>query len=219
MSTSRTIKKLIFAGDGAVGKTTTIAILAQYFKTRFESTFFKSDQPIELEEITRTRMFDFHTLQFSYKDRSKEILQIWDLQGQRFSNPNQKTPTNPLDLIPGTIVGHTSLVVLMFSMNDYASFDHLFEEGGWYDSIKDFIEERTDILLIGNKNDLEQEVYDNIIDRVCKKLLITKFIKLSALEGENIEELADFVYLSLFADANPLTKEFVVEKGTSIYLE
>ena len=162
-------------------------------------------------------MIDFHTLEFHMKE-AKEILQIWDLQGQRFRNPNQKSPTNPLDLIPSIIVGSTSLIILMFSMNDYPSFQHLFEEGGWYDAIKPYIEPDTFILLLGNKADLEAEVYDNVIDKTCEKLPINKFIKLSALEGENINLLSDYVYYTLFVNASPITREFTVKQGTSIYL-
>ena len=106
----------------------------------------------------------------------------------------------------------------MFSLNDYASFNHLFEEGGWFDAVKDYLSPETAILLVGNKADLEQQVYDNIIEKSCEKYPVTKFLKLSAINGTNIDLLSDYVYLTLFSDSIPISKEFIVERGTSIYL-
>ena len=200
MSHFRTIKKVVIAGDGAVGKTTTIAVLANYFQSRFESTYFKSNQPVELEDISRTRLIDFHTLQINHND-TKEIFQIWDIQGQRFTNPSHKVPTNPLDLIPKIIIGHASLIILMFSLQDYASFQHLFEEGGWYESIKEFIGKETNVLLVGNKSDLEQEVYDNIIEKTCSIYPISKFFSMSAIHGTNVQVLSEFIYNTLFSES------------------
>eukprot|EP01130_Rhizamoeba_saxonica_P016661 TRINITY_DN7747_c0_g2_i2.p1 TRINITY_DN7747_c0_g2~~TRINITY_DN7747_c0_g2_i2.p1 ORF type:complete len:129 (-),score=23.48 TRINITY_DN7747_c0_g2_i2:58-444(-) len=119
--------KLVIIGDQSVGKT---SILSRFMFDEFDGAY----QPtIGIDFLAKTMHVD---------DR-KIRMQLWDTAGQeRFRS-----------LIPGYIRG-SSVAVVVYDITSRVSFDNTFK---WINDVRE--ERGKDVLmvLVGNKNDLENE--------------------------------------------------------------
>ena len=148
----RHLYKLVFIGDGGVGKTTTINSIFQYLQKKFSDCSCPTCQDSP-QSSDRTTFIDFHTITFSMQDQ-KVVWQIWDLQGQRFPSNNAYTSLNPLDHITETVITNADLILLVFDSSSNATFNELFREQGFFDLIQPFFAPNQALLLLENKTDL-----------------------------------------------------------------
>ena len=82
-----------------------------------------------------------------------------------------------------------------FIIFDISNEDSLKSVPYWIDSIYDKVIENNNIIILGNKSDLQVQIADNVIKQTLDKYKKIKFIKTSALNNKNInkafEEMID----------------------------
>lgn len=156
--------KVIFFGDGGVGKTTLI--------NRYLTGVFKSDSVITIG-------VDFHVKKVNI-DGKRVSLQIWDFAGEdRFRF-----------LMPSYVVG-ASAGVFMFDITRYTSLKNFNE---WIEIFKQGYKgenHQMPVLMVGSKLDLE---YKRTVSReeafeLAKKNNLFGYLECSAKSGENVEEI------------------------------
>lgn len=156
--------KIVFFGDGGVGKTTLI--------TRFLTGVFKSDSQITIG-------VDFHVKKVDI-DGKRVSLQIWDFAGEdRFRF-----------LMPSYVVG-ASGGIFMFDITRYTSLKNF---NDWIEIFKTgykTVNHQMPVLMVGSKLDLE---YKRAVSRedafeLAKKNNLFGYIECSAKEGQNVEEI------------------------------
>lgn len=183
------VDKIIVVGDGASGKTSLFTVMKQTIEKRVTSEQFILIAP------NRTRFMDFVTI-----ESPKHILQCWDSQGQRVKK--NQSYNNILDHITKIIMKKAKIVILLYAVNDEASFNHLWEDEGWFKLIAPYIEPDAEVILIGNKTDLEPVVYpaacDSIIrnlssHRQYRHLTFNKYFLVSVKDHKNITEFCNYV--------------------------
>ena len=168
-------QKIIFTGDSGVGKTSIInSIMGQKFSPEYEPSIG----------------VDFFSKTLRYKGRLIK-LQIWDSAGQeKFRS-----------LIPNYIRG-SSLIFLIFAINNKESFEHLNE---WINFITNI--ENGNIVIVGNKIDLKdsREITKEEAEKFCQEKKYDYF-EVSAKEGTNINS---FLFTS--AASLPIFKALNIE--------
>ena len=156
--------KVVFFGDGGVGKTTLI--------NRYLTGVFKSDATITIG-------VDFHVKKIDI-DGKRVSLQIWDFAGEeRFRF-----------LMPTYVVG-ASGGIFMFDITRYSSLKN-FDE--WINIFKTSSKARTEqipIVMVGSKLDIE---YKRAVSReeafeLAKKNNIKTYIECSSKTGQNINDI------------------------------
>ncbi len=156
--------KVVFFGDGGVGKTTLI--------NRYLTGVFKSDSTITIG-------VDFHVKKIDI-DGKRVSLQIWDFAGEeRFRF-----------LMPTYVVG-ASGGIFMFDITRYSSLKN-FDE--WINIFKTSSKVKTEqipIVMVGSKLDLE---YKRAVSReeafeLAKKNNLKTYIECSSKTGQNIEDI------------------------------
>ncbi len=155
------IYKVVFAGDGGVGKTT----LTQ----RYLSGVFFEDT-----KMTIGVGFHIHRTKLGEDDIT---LQIWDLGGQ---DQFQK-----MDVFSSYIKGATGVIVAF----DLTSVETLLSLENWLNLIHESAGDLS-IVVVGNKSDLmdEREVDDDLIQEFLNSHGNCPYFKTSALTGQNVEE-------------------------------
>lgn len=158
--------KLLIIGESNVGKT---SILQRFIENKFETSF------------STTIGIDFRSKTIQVDDKEIE-LQIWDTAGQeRFFS------------ITRSYYRGSDGIFLTFDLSSEGSFNSLSK---WIGEIKDKVDEKVPIFLLGNKKDLldgtEQEI--NQLKTITKIKEISEELKVSwyatsAKSGENIEEI------------------------------
>lgn len=177
-------QKIIFTGDSGVGKTSIInSIMGQKFSPEYEPSIG----------------VDFFSKTLRYKGRLIK-LQIWDSAGQeKFRS-----------LIPNYIRG-SSLIFLIFAINNKESFEHLNE---WINFITNI--ENGNIVIVGNKIDLKdnREITKEEAEKFCHEKKYDYF-EVSAKEGTNINNLlfTSAASLPIFKALNieDVSKENIIE--------
>jgi small GTP-binding protein len=156
--------KIVFFGDGGVGKTTLI--------NRYLTGVFKSDSVITIG-------VDFHVKKVDI-DGKRVSLQIWDFAGEdRFRF-----------LMPSYVVG-ASGGVFMFDITRYTSLRNFKE---WIEIFKMGYKtdnHQMPVLMVGSKLDLE---YKRAVSReeafdLAKQNNLFGYIECSAKNGENVEDI------------------------------
>jgi small GTP-binding protein len=156
--------KIVFFGDGGVGKTTLI--------NRYLTGVFKSDSVITIG-------VDFHVKKVDI-DGKRVSLQIWDFAGEdRFRF-----------LMPSYVVGAAG-GIFMFDITRYTSlknFDdwiEIFKQG--YKGDKNQIP----VLMVGSKLDLEYKraVSSEEAFELAKKNNLLGYIECSAKDGQNVGDV------------------------------
>ena len=156
--------KVIFFGDGGVGKTTLI--------NRYLTGVFKSDSVITIG-------VDFHVKKLEI-DGMRVSLQIWDFAGEdRFRF-----------LMPSYVIG-ASGGIFMFDITRYTSLKNF---NDWLEIIKKGYkreENQIPVIMVGSKLDLE---YKRAVSRdealeLAKTHNLMGYIECSAKDGQNVQEI------------------------------
>lgn len=135
--------KIVFAGDGAVGKSTMISSLLG--KTK---------------EITMTKGISIETLKID-QIGSKEIeAAFWDLAGQK-----------QFRFLIDSLIKGTNIAVFVYDLSRYTSLANLEED--WLPRFVGNQPEAHSNLLVGNKKDLGQTISDDEIVRVATEYNLT----------------------------------------------
>ena len=180
--------KLIFIGDSNVGKTT---LINKYI----DGTFSEEIPPtIGLENKVKTININGLTAK----------LQIWDTAGQEKFNSLSKQYFQNSDGI-----------LLVFDVTNKDSFNNIKK---WYEDVISYSGNKAKKLLIGNKNDMKNNVKVSK-DEIKKfiKLNGLKFIETSAKENTNVEE-AFAKIIDLIKD-NMSNDELLEEFGVNVKKE
>lgn len=164
MSVSDAMFKIVFFGDGGVGKTTLI--------NRYLTGVFKSDSQLTIG-------VDFHVKKVDI-DGKRVGLQIWDFAGEdRFRF-----------LMPSYVVGAAG-GVFMFDITRYTSLKNFHD---WIEIFKKGYKADTQqmpVLMVGSKLDLE---YKRAVSReealeMAKENNLFGYLECSAKSGENVEDI------------------------------
>ncbi|MFX0137586.1 MAG: Rab family GTPase [Candidatus Hodarchaeota archaeon] len=156
--------KVVFFGDGGVGKTTLI--------NRYVTGVFKSDSIITIG-------VDFHVKKIEIEGK-RVSLQIWDFAGEdRFRF-----------LLPSYVIG-ASGGIFMFDITRYTSLKNF---NDWLEIIKQGHkrqENQIPVLMVGSKLDLEYKrtVSADEAFELAKKHDLKGYIECSAKDGRNVHEI------------------------------
>ncbi|MFX1574514.1 MAG: Rab family GTPase [Promethearchaeota archaeon] len=164
ISFSDALFKVVFFGDGGVGKTTLI--------NRYLTGVFKSDSEMTIG-------VDFHVKKLEI-DGKRVGLQIWDFAGEdRFRF-----------LMPSYVIG-ASGGIFMFDITRYSSLKNFKD---WIDIFKrgySGIGNQIPVLMVGSKIDLEYKraVPRNEAYEIARKHNIYGYIECSAKNGQNVGDV------------------------------
>ncbi|MFX0054891.1 MAG: GTPase domain-containing protein [Promethearchaeota archaeon] len=176
-----TIRKVLIAGSGAVGKTSLVKVM-------------KHNLPLcGIEEDTtayhRTPFVELETVRI--KRSAKEgVFQMVDVSGQLDS------VIHPLRDISRVAMGSVSVVLLMFSSNNIQS---LLDLSQWIVTLTDYYsnirsKNMPDFVLLKNKADLSDDIDQTLIDAVMNcNPRICKYHELSCLTGEGVKEMIEWL--------------------------
>ena len=155
--------KILVIGESAVGKS---CLLLRYTDNKFQETFMT------------TIGVDFKTKYIDI-DGNHVKLQIWDTAGQEKFRSITKAYYRG---------AHGILVVFDISRRDTFNQTRM-----WIDSIKDASSDSIDVILIGNKCDLERAVTKEEAEDLAAQYKI-RYFETSAKDNTNVEEA--FTYLA-----------------------
>ena len=162
--------KLIFIGDPSIGKS---CLTQKAIKNNFE------------EYYQATVGFEFLTYNLKINDKVVK-LQIWDTCGQEIYRS-----------LISNFYRNSSLAVLMYAINDKESFNHV---DSWLSELKSNAFSDINIILVGNKADLEEDrqVLKEEGENYKKQNNLDLFMETSAKTGYNARnvliEAAKIVY-------------------------
>lgn len=166
------IIRLIFLGDGAVGKTSLINKILDYTS--------QCNQDI-LTEDEDTKRTPFLNIESWYCEGL--TIQSYDLAGQR------EPGAHPIDLLRTQVFGRTDIIIYVFSLNRFESFENLYT---WKELVEGEDQQNNSHynILVGNKLDLEKKVsMDFISPLVGEGKNFELYIETSAKENIGIKEL------------------------------
>ncbi|MHA2167004.1 MAG: GTPase domain-containing protein [Candidatus Hodarchaeales archaeon] len=186
----RKLKKILFLGSGAVGKTTLLNVL--------KSDTLLSESTAN-KEYQRTLFFTFETIEaanLANLDTDGKF-QLYDLAGQL------DLPIHATRDIAETVLGSVDLIVFIFSTD---SLQSLFDIEQWLKIIDEFnLRANRDLssasfILVKNKADMESSINEAIIESILdydKRFL--KYFQVSCLTGQNLKEfkkwLVDYCFI------------------------
>ena len=165
MGDEKKLIKIILLGDSSVGKTT---IFQRFIDNHLE------------KNSCATVGVEFKLKNYNYHNKNYSI-QVFDTAGQeRFRSITQ---------------AYYKMGQGFFIIFDISNEDSLKSVPYWIDSIYDKVIENNNIIILGNKSDLQVQIADNVIKQTLDKYKKIKFIKTSALNNKNInkafEEMID----------------------------
>ena len=156
---SKIIAKVVFGGDGGVGKTT---LIQRYLTGEF------------IDTTKLTIGVGFHIHQMSYQGRDIS-LSVWDCGGQE-----QFKQMGIFDnYFRGALVA-----ILMFDLTRALSIGGL---DTWYGFVDQNV--KTDVIIIGGKSDLPRDplLSDDIIEETIKKYNAKRYIETSSANGLGVD--------------------------------
>lgn len=150
--------KVILLGDPAVGKT---SLCIQFTDNTFSSNYKCT---INAELKVKTISLDKSTM---------AELKLWDTCGQEKFRSMTRNYYNDTDG-----------VLLLYDITKRASFEHLTT---WIDDLREYADSNTEIILVGNKSDLEEQrvVTKEEIKNFADKHKVN-FVEVSAKNGTNV---------------------------------
>ena len=156
--------KLLVLGDLSVGKT---SFIYRFIEDKFDSY-----------QITTTGL-DLKTADIIL-DNKKIRVQLWDTAGEEKFNSITKN-----------LILRVQGIIILFDLTNKESFENL---GSWIEIIRDHCGNKMQMLIVGNKNDLEEEkdIDEEDIHKFVKAEKI-KFIKTSCQTGENIKKAVEMI--------------------------
>lgn len=173
------IIRLILLGDGAVGKTSLINKVLEY------TSESECNQAIPLTEDEDTKRTPFLNIESWYCEGL--TIQSYDLAGQR------EPGAHPIDLLRTQVFGRTDIIIYVFSLNRFESFENLYT---WKELVESEDTQNNSLhnLLVGNKLDLEKKVtMDFISPLVGNGNVFERYIETSAKENIGIKDLINAV--------------------------
>jgi len=191
--TSEMIFKLIIIGDSTTGKTN---ILSRYLNNKFDK-ISKSTIGVELGNKT-----------FNIKNNIVNC-QIWDTAGQeRYRSMTKAYYKGALGAL------------IVYDITKKTTFESV---ENWITDLKNSADQKISVILIGNKNDLEEEREVKIEEGEMKaKEFGIAFLETSALNGTNIEKafkiLVEEVYNKCHKEFESVT-DVEIMKGKVINLD
>ncbi len=187
----RKLKKILFLGSGAVGKTTLLNVL--------KSDTLLSESTAN-KEYQRTLFFTFETIEAASLANLSDTegkFQLYDLAGQL------DLPIHATRDIAETVLGSVDLIVFIFSTD---SLQSLFDIEQWLKIIDEFnLRANRDLssasfILVKNKADMESTIDETMIKSILdydKRFL--KYFQVSCLTGQNLKEfkkwLVDYCFI------------------------
>ena len=180
--------KILLLGDTAVGKT---SIILMYTKKQ-----------ITLKHIT-TIGLDYATKEEKLKDGTIIKLQIWDTAGQeRFH------------AITNKLYKTSNGLILVYDITSLTSFKNI---NVWLEQImkenKD--EKNIQIILVGNKNDLENERQVSFSDgEKLAQIYGIQFYEVSALKNEGIDKIFHKIAILLSGVNNNFTDSIILDRNS-----
>ncbi|KAA6400125.1 MAG: putative ras family GTPase [Streblomastix strix] len=179
--------KVIFIGDGAVGKTSIIL--------RFTQDYFDPDQ-----RYKQTIGLDFFVKHLQINDKTQVSLQCWDIGGQTIG---QK-------MIQNYIRG-SNAIVLIYDITVQSSFDNLERWMSFVNEVFAGKDNKPYLALVGNKTDLGYKRVVKLDDhsRFANKYGM-KYFFMSARTGDNVNA----AMLKIASDLAGV-KQTIVELETS----
>ncbi|MFX1498301.1 MAG: Rab family GTPase [Promethearchaeota archaeon] len=154
--------KVIILGDPAVGKTSTVLKFT-------DNVFMRGYIPTVALNITKKR--------FVIQNNVIELV-FWDIGGQK-----------KFETIRKQFYEGASAFLLVFDVTNPGSFANLLK---WHQDLKNYLltKNKLDGYLVGNKIDLTKDRIVNPADAVkLAKTMDIQYFEISALTGENIEEI------------------------------
>ena len=150
--------KVILLGDPAVGKTSLcIQFTDNSFSPNYKCTI-NAELKVKTISLDKTTMAE---------------LKLWDTCGQEKFRSMTRNYYNDTDG-----------VLLLYDITKRSSFEHL---STWIDDLREYADSNTEIILVGNKSDLEDE--REVTKEEIKNFSIkhkTNFVEVSAKNGTNV---------------------------------
>ena len=171
--------KIVVIGEANVGKT---SIVQQFVNHKFEETY---EETIGVEFLNKT---------FKVNDKIIKI-EIWDTAGsERFAS------------ITKNYYRGADGALIVYDITNKTTFDNV---ENWFNELKNACKEEAFIILIGNKNDLEnqRQVSNNMLINLGKNLGIA-VMETSAKDDYNINE-------SFYLLIKEIYRKFVKNNGSS----
>jgi GTPase SAR1 family protein len=176
-----TIRKVLIAGAGAVGKTSLVRVM----KHNLPLSGMEDDVTV----YHRTPFVDLETVRIKHSVE-EGVFQMVDVSGQLDS------VIHPLRDMSRVAMGSVSVVLLMFSGNNVQS---LLDLSQWIETVTDYYSKigsknMPDFVLLKNKADLQDDIDQTLIDAVmdCNPR-ICKYHELSCLTGEGVKEMIEWL--------------------------
>jgi small GTP-binding protein len=157
------VLKLAVLGDAGVGKT---SLVNQFVEERFKEDY-KATMGVNL--IMKTIKLE--------QINSNARLILWDIAGQE---QYEKTR--------GAFYEGCAGALLVYDITRYSSFENI--EYKWLTDYKKHVEKVGSYILIGNKNDLEDQryVFKDDANKMVERIKAIEFIETSAKTGKNVEK-------------------------------
>jgi small GTP-binding protein len=157
------VLKLAVLGDAGVGKT---SLVNQFVEERFKEDY-KATMGVNL--IMKTIKLE--------QINSNARLILWDIAGQE---QYEKTR--------GAYYEGCTGALLVYDITRYSSFENI--EYKWLTDYKKHVEKVGSYILIGNKNDLEDQryVFKDDANKMAERIKAIEFIETSAKTGKNVEK-------------------------------
>ena len=172
--------KIIIIGESGVGKS---CLTLRATKNKY------------IEDFTPTIGFENSSLYIKINQTIIK-LEIWDTCGQETYRSLIKT-----------YYRNTSLVIIVYSIDDEKSFNKL---NIWLNDIKSFSDENTKIFLVGNKIDIDadkRKITPEMGEKFYKENNLNNFFETSAKNGYNINNLFIQVAKILYNEYFDINKE------------
>lgn len=165
--------KLVLVGNQAVGKS---SIFARFNDKKFADTYLT------------TVGVDFR-FQMMNIDGNHCKLQIWDTAGQeRFR------------AITSAYYKGSHAIIVVYDLTDEGSFREI--ESFWLPEVKRYADPNAEIVLVGNKSDLDQVVNETEINEFTQKYQLKSY-KISAKSGEGVDALFEGLCRRLIEKEGP----------------
>ena len=161
IDSSSWVFKILLLGDSAVGKTTMIKrFIEKTFKADYKETLGVNiiRKSVKVEELN-----------------AQVSLIIWDIAGQERYEERRKF------YYEGCFGA-----LLVYDITRYSSFENI--EVKWLRHYKESMEKDVPLILIGNKDDLEDQrfVFQEDAEKMCKKIGAMRFMETSAKTGHKV---------------------------------
>lgn len=157
------VLKLAVLGDAGVGKT---SLVNQFVEEKFKEDY-KATMGVNI--IMKTIKLE--------KINSNARLILWDIAGQE---QYEKTR--------GAYYEGCAGALLVYDITRYSSFENI--EYKWLTDYKKHVEKKGSYILIGNKNDLEDQryVYKDDANKMAGRIEAIEYIETSAKTGNNVDK-------------------------------